>query len=357
MRPGPSTDALAGAVAVGARVEVVRGREVLAVDVPAWGVVLEETSGRTVPAQLSFMAPLSWVPTHPLSPLANFGQRVHVTSLMECGGVRVEVELGWYQVDDWAEQDSGVQVTALDLLAIPDGTDLVWPSSPEAGATLLSELRRMAAPLPVVLDDPVDRAVPRTTQWGVKRVENIRDLCASYGLEYGVQPDGYLHAWATRDGRRPVAHYSAIDVGAPGTRAGRLLSAPRKAQPRRANRVTVVGTTGSGDDEQRWSATVTATQPPFDEAGYGVVQERYEMSQATSQHQVDEAAQTYMRDALVTTETRSWEIPADPRLQRGDIISATTGTGETLIGRIVAYSLPVSEPGDKERVDVEVLQW
>jgi hypothetical protein len=338
--------------------EVVRGREVLEVDVPASGVVLEETSSRTVPAQLSFSAPLSWVATHPLSALSNFGQRVHATQILRIDDqATVEVELGWYKVDDWVEQDSGVQVTALDLLSIPDENDLVWPSSPPAGATILSELRRMAQPLPVVLDDPIDQEVPRTTQWGVKRVENIRDLCASYGLEYGVQPDGYVHVWATRDGRRPVAHYSARDAGTPGSRPGRLLSAPRKAPPRRANRVTVVGTTGSGDDEQRWSTTVTATAPPFDEAGYGIVTERYEMNQATSQHQVDEAAQTYLRDALVTTETRSWEIPADPRLQRGDIISATTETGETLVGRIIAYSLPVSEPGEKERVDVEVIAW
>jgi len=181
-------------------------------------------------------------------------------------------------------------------------------------------------------------------------------LCDSYGLEYAVKPDGYLQAWAQRDGRDPVAHYSAVDLGTPGA-AGVLLDAPRKSQPRRPNHWTVVGTQGSGDDEQVYIAKTSATQPPYDIAGYGIVRARYEMNQATSQAQVTAAAQTYMRNAMITSETRSLEIPADPRLELGDIISAQTDTGEMLTGRVAAYSLPVSEPGSDMRVDVGVLKW
>jgi hypothetical protein len=135
------------------------------------------------------------------------------------------------------------------------------------------------------------------------------------------------------------------------------LDAPRKSQDRRPNRWTVVGTQGAGDDEQVFVAKVSATQPPYDVEGYGVVRARYEMNMATSQAQVTAAAQTYMRDAMVTSETRSLEIPADPRLELGDIISAQTDTGEMLTGRVTAYSLPVSEPGSDMRVDVGVLRW
>jgi hypothetical protein len=359
MRPGPSD--LRGSVGVGARVEVVRGREVLATDVPVQDVVVDATQDRVVPTQLTYTAPRDWVPEHELSPLSNFGQRSHVSMVLDVDGTPATVEIGWFLHTAWEEQDDGVQVTAVDLMQTLVDNPLDQPSSPPSGASLLGELRRMCAGesgtgLPVVLDDPVDRSVPRTTQYGTNRAENVRDLCESYGLEYAVKPDGYLHVWARRDGRKPVAHYSAKDLGTPGT-AGVLLDAPRKSQDRRPNRWTVVGTQGSGDDEQVFVAKASATQPPYDIAGYGIVRARYEMNQATSQAQVTAAAQTYMRNAMITSETRSLEIPADPRLELGDIISAQTDTGEMLTGRVTAYSLPVSEPDARMRVDVGVLKW
>lgn len=359
MRPGPSD--LRGSVGVGARVSVMRGRDALAVDVPVTDVVVDATRDRVVPIQVTFTAPRDWVPTHPLSPLNNFGQRSHVSAVLDVDGDPRTVEIGWFLHTAWEESNDGVQVTCVDLMQTLVDNPLDQPSSPPAGASILSELRRLCAGesgtgLPVVLDDPVDRSVPRTTQYGTDRAENVRDLLESYGLEASVKPDGYLHVWRRRDGRKPVAHYSAKDLGTPGT-AGVLLDAPRKSQERRPNHWTVVGTQGSGDDEQVWVAKTKATQPPYDVAGYGIVRARYEMNQATSQSQVTAAAQTYQRNAMVTSETRSLEIAADPRLELGDIISAETDTGEMLTGRVVAYSLPVDDPSARMRVDIEVLKW
>ena len=359
MRPGPGD--LRGSVGVGARVSVMRGRDVLATSVPVGDVVVDATADRVVPLQVTFMAPRDWVPEHPLSPLNNFGQRSHVSMVLDVDGVSSTVEIGWFLHTAWEEQDDGVRVTAVDLMQTLVDNPLDQPSSPPAGASILSELRRLCAGesgtgLPVVLDDPVDRSVPRTTQYGTDRAENVRDLLESYGLEASVKPDGYLHVWSRRDGRKPVAHYSAKDLGTPGT-AGVLLDAPRKSQDRRPNLWTVVGTQGSGDDEQVYIAKTSATQPPYDIAGYGIVRARYEMNMATSQAQVAQAAQTYQRNAMVTSEKRSLEIPADPRLELGDIISAQTDTGEMLTGRVTAYSLPVSAPDARMRTDIEVLQW
>lgn len=355
MRPGPVD--LRGSVGGGARVSVMRGREVLAVDVPVVDVVVDATQDRVVPIQVTYLAPSDWVPTDPLSPLSNFGQRSRVVSVLDVDGAPAEVELGWFLHTEWEEQDDGVQVTCVDLMQTLVENPLTWPSSPPSGATVLSELRRLCSMdsgtgLPVILESG-NASVPRTTQYGTDRAENVRDLCDSYGLEYAVKPDGYLHAWAQRDGRDPVAHYSAVDLGTPGT-SGVLLSAPRKSQDRRPNRWTVVG---SGDGDAQWSSTVSSTQAPYEPSAYGIVTARYEMNQASSQSQVAKAAQTYQRDAVVTSETRSLEIPADPRLELGDVISAETDTGEMLVGRIVAYSLPVDDPSARMRVDVETLQW
>lgn len=353
MRPGPSD--LRGSVGVGARVSVMRGREVLAVDVPVQDVVVDATRDRVVPIQLTYTAPRDWTPKHALSPLNNFGQRSHLSMVLDVDGTPTTVEIGWFLHTAWEEQDDGVQVTCLDLMQTLVENPLTWPSSPPSGATVLSELRRLCSMdsgtgLPVILESG-NASVPRTTQFGTDRAENIKDLCDSYGLDYAVKPDGYLHAWAKRDGRDPVAHYSAVDLGTPGT-AGVLLSAPRKSQDRRPNRWTVVG----GGDSKR-SATVSSTQAPYEPTAYGIVNARYEMNQAGSQAQVTKAAQTYMRDAVVTSETRSLEIPADPLLELGDVISAETDTGEMLVGRVTAYSLPVDAPDARMRVDIEALLW
>mgnify|MGYP000862260413 CR=1 FL=1 len=353
MRPGPSD--LRGSVGVGARVSVMRGRDVLAVDVPVVDVVVDATRDRVVPIQVTYTAPRDWVPTDPLSPLNNFGQRSRVVAVLDVNGTPAEVELGWFQHTAWEESDDGVQVTCLDLMQTLVENPLTWPSSPPSGATVLSELRRLCSMdsgtgLPVILESG-NASVPRTTQFGTDRAENIKDLCDSYGLDYAVKPDGYLHAWAKRDGRDPVAHYSAVDLGTPGT-AGVLLSAPRKSQDRRPNRWTVVG----GGDSKR-SATVSTTQAPYEPTAYGIVNARYELSQAGSQAQVTKAAESYQRDATITSETRSLEIPADPRLEIGDVISAETDTGEMLVGRVAAYSLPVDDASARMRVDVERLLW
>ena len=166
MRPGPND--LRGSVAVGARVEVVRGRDVLAVDVPVRDVVVDASSDRVVPLQLTYTAPRSMAPTHPLDVLNNFGQRTHLSMVLDVDGVPSTVEIGWFLHTAWKEQDDGVQVTAVDLMQTLVENPLTWPSSPPSGATVLSELRRLCAMdsgtgLPVILESG-NASVPRTTR-------------------------------------------------------------------------------------------------------------------------------------------------------------------------------------------------
>lgn len=346
MRPGPS--ALARA-AVGVRVSVMRGGVVLATDVPARGVQVEWTADRVVPTQVTLEAPLDWVPTDPLSPLANFGQRVHVVSLLEVDGLTHEVELGWFQISEWSEGSESVSVTALDLMQLLEDDPMVWPSSPPPGATLRSELQRLAGDhLPVVLDDVVDVPVASTVQWDTSRTTSIRDLCESHGLGFGVRADGCLHVWERADGSDPVATYSARDL---------LVDAPRSSVPRRANQFTAVGSVGSGDDAVQVTASTEATAFPFEPGAYGRVRSRVEVSGATTQDAVQRVAQSQMQAAQIVSQTRPLEIVMDPRIEGGDVIGVITDTGEHLVGRVVAFSMTLDDPSRTMRVDVEVLQW
>lgn len=344
MRPGPapSPDAT-----VGVRVASVRGTQVLAVDVPVKQVRVSATSDRVVTTQVQFTAPPEWVPTHPLSPLATFGQRIHLVPTVEVAGVTHDIEFGWFQIASWRESAAGVEVTALDLMQTLEEDPLPWPSSPPARATLRTELQRLAGRIPVLLEIP-DRPISTELQWTTSRTASVRELCAAHGLEHAVRPDGYLHAWPTRGGGTVQATYDARDM---------LLDAPRTSLPRRPNRWTAVGAVGTGDDEKQLTASLETNTFPFDPAGYGVVRDRVELSGAETRADIDAAALAAMRASQSVAEARSFEIVADPRLELGDVIGAVTEAGEHVVGRVVAVSVVLDDPGSRMRVDVEALSW
>ena len=155
--------ALAGPVAVGARIDVHLGGRVLAVDVPCEDVQIDWASDRVVPGKLTYTAAAGWVPESPGDALNNYGQRSHVTALLETREGRDEVDLGWWQHQSWEEQDNGtVKVECLDLMQLLEQDPMAWPSSPPRGATALSEAQRLAGTLPVVLDPGAPKDHPRS---------------------------------------------------------------------------------------------------------------------------------------------------------------------------------------------------
>lgn len=355
MRPGPSLEALAGPVAIGARIDVHLGGggRVLALDIPAEDIQIDWSSERVVPGKLTYRCPAEWIPESPAAPLANFGQRSHVVALLDTTEGRHEVDLGWWQHQTWEEQDHGdVKVECLDLLQILEQNPMTWPSSPPRGATLLSEAQRIAWTLPVILDPGVQNSwVSPSAQWGHSRTEAIRDLCTARNLHWGVKSDGCLHLWARRDGGSPDARYTGRDL---------LASAPRKSGERRPNRWVVTGSPQTGDTNTpavKWTGTATVTSWPYEPSIYGYVTDRREFNVASSQNAVRAAASAYMRSALSASTVRHVEIASDPRLEAGDVIAVHTDAGEVIVGRVTAYSLPVDSPDSLMRVDMEVLAW
>lgn len=358
MRPGAPEEVLRSGVSVGVVVDMVRGGRVLAAGVPVADASLEWSADRVVPGRLVFTAPREWLPEHPLAPLAWFGQRARVSVVVRLGEVEWATPLGEWLVTDWEDTGGGVQVTCLDLMQVLEEDPMPWPSSPPAGSSLSTEMRRLAGRMPVVLDaGVVDGPVSTSTQWGCSRSEAVVKLAQSRSCGIRSGHDGALHVYALRDASRVDATYEADDLG---WRQGNglLLSAPRapRGQSRRPNRWVVTGTHTEGEREERWTATRTVTQPPYDPAGYGWVTRHEEFSAADSREAVEAAADTYMREDLSASVRRHLEIVPDPRLEVGDVVAAWTGE-ESLVGRVVAYSLPLSDVGGSMRVDVDVLDW
>ena len=346
MRPGPHEELLTQGTTVTARIDVVHGGRVIATNIPVKDVQLEVTEDRVVPEVLTYLAPLSMVPVSPADPLNSFGQRSHVTVIQTIAGKVFETEIGWFihgstSGKGWEETTGGVKITAYGLLQIPSDNDFAFPSSPPAGATLRTEFTRIAG-MPVILDQVDDKKVPRTLQWGVKRLEALQDLAESYGLNYAVKPDGYLHVWDPSASRTPAARYAAT-----------LLEAPREGMPRRPN--VFVGV-GSGEGDKRWTHTARVTEPPYSPDTYGLITERIELSSATSDQAVMAAVQERVRSMTVTTRARSVEIVPDWRLELGDVIQAVTPAGEHITGRVKAFSATV-RAGETMRVDLEELLW
>ncbi len=63
----------------------------------------------------------------------------------------------------------------------------------------------------VLLDAP-DRAVSTSFQWGVKKADNLQDLCDAYGLMYGVKLTDAPTHYGPSIGGDPVEVYTGADL-------------------------------------------------------------------------------------------------------------------------------------------------
>lgn len=190
-------------VRYGALVDVQHGGELLAIDLPVAGGQLEVNSESAVPELLT----LDVTPEQEHLFIAD-GRRVHLKIICESFTRREVIDRGWYRI---LPGSTGSSVRAAGLLDLVRMAPWPFASSPRMDATLHSELERLAAPLPVVLDaGVVNVPVPSSLAWGFDRLKAIGDLCASVGLTARVKADGYLHVCRVpRLTGVPVALYEA----------------------------------------------------------------------------------------------------------------------------------------------------
>lgn len=338
--------------------DVIRGGRVLATGVPAKEVTFQwSNSSRSVPAQVSYQAPLSWTPKDPLDALNNFGQRTILTALMEDRlGRRWEISLGHFVHTTWSVNNGNLTVTATDLMQLLEDNPAPWGSSPPGDATTLGELRRLSDNVvPIFLDEGVpDLPVPRTTQWGTSRTEAVRKLGESQGFGLRAGGDGALHAFPRKRVAQPDVIYT--------TENGLLIDAPRapRSGGRRPNRWYATGTkqkTGKEKQEERWTASRTRTLPPYEPEGYGWITSHKEVSAAESQFQVEEAVENLLQSDLQAAQSRSLTVVPDPRIEVGDVVGAVTADREYMAGIVTAYNMPLTDPSKTMRIDIDLLEY
>ena len=348
MLPGPNLDVLTGSLAVGARVYVQRGKTVTVTDLPVADVVVDATTSRNVRRQISFTTTSDFIPSAPLDRLNNYGHRIHAFQVFQDStGSQFEVDLGWFLVTDWDENtDAGtMSVQAVDLLQLVEDDVAAWPSSPPKNQRLGAEVQRLAGSTLAVQYTGPNTLVDPELQFQTDRLSNLADLCAAYGLEYRMRPDGFLHVFPLTS---EIVETYARDL---------LLDAPRESADRKPNRWLAVGSKSETKNketvETRWSFEAKATAEPYDSA-YGIVRDRIEVQSATNQSMVTRAANDAMKQAISVIGFRSFEIVPDPRLELGDNAIFNTAHGP-VVGRDIATSLPVDDPDARMRVDVEII--
>lgn len=290
--------------------------------------------------------------------LAPGGSRAQIAWVSGSSGVRVG--LGWWRlrrsepVEQWRIRQVGSQVQRVsgggsvtlrvdELTCIPAHLDrLDGEGQPPAGATCLSEVRRLLADVVAVMVDPAvtDRAVPGALTYGEGRWDAVESLLSHAGAVSRMAGDGVLHVlpetlrppvWTITGGEGGVL----VDVA-------RVLSDDGVY-----NAVTSRGTTTDGDPlvgRDRLTAGPLAWGPgqPFGR----VPAFHQSIAQTASGVQAD--ARTRLASL---TSHGSLDLPVSclthPGIQMHDavtVVAATTAGDAPLVGRVVGMRISSAGP-------------
>lgn len=199
------------------------------IDVSDWSITSD--GSRQIRTQVSLTV------TDPDGTLAPWG----VDDPLGVGGARVQliyaltatetVDLGYYRIttsdpaENWTLHAAGsravwvsggaqIPVGADDLTAIAVADRLLAPESPKAGATVLSEVRRLLSGImPVTVAAGVtDRAVATSTVFERERMDAVEDLLAMISCTHRMTGDGQLEVVPNAPGS-PVWEIAGGDDG------------------------------------------------------------------------------------------------------------------------------------------------
>jgi hypothetical protein len=238
-----------------------------------------------------------------------------------------------------------ISLSAYDFALIAKKDELLAPESPPAGATIVSEIKRLMRDIAPVSTAAgvVDRAVSPSLVYEKDRLDAVQDLCNRISCDYRMNGDGQMEVY-------PLAQQAPVAVlrGGP---EGMLVKVDR-AQDMEGlyNRFVVDGTrkvTGPDgstlDIPVRGLAEITAG-PLSVNGPHGRVPKAYSSRMITSQQDADDYALEMMQTQIagLTVDLKVIALPL-PHLQQGDWVQVgnpvVNGQEATLTGRVKAMDL------------------
>lgn len=345
MRTGPSVEQLTRPATMVTHVESHLGRDVLASHIPVLDGEVTFDGKRDAAGALDITVPAAFKPKHERSPLAAWGQILHVEIATFIHGAEFNTNVGRFRIQEWEEQSDGtIRLRALDLMQDLVDSPAPYPTSPPAGGSLHAEARRLAHPVSVVMHT-ADTSLPGLS-WGVNRVENLRELGKLTRTVMRMEADGKLHVYPQRTGLDVAAIYTARDL---------LLARDSRGVRDQYTAVTAWGKPNTTDkDAPPMMATVNSTDPRLSAAAYGPRVKIVQVETATSQAHLQEYANNVMRTQSAEAGKTRVEIVADPRLELYDAIAVHHGD-TIVVGEVQGIVLPLN--GGSMRVDLVELRF
>lgn len=184
-----------------ARISVTRAGTVLAEDIPVATGTEEYDESLRVPELVRLSIPktirgVDMTPHTTDSPLAPYGQRIHVKLGVSVGPAAVEwIDRGEFLITDTDYDADVVQVQASGLLYLIDEARLLSPYAPATSFT--ATVRALVEPALTVVVDPavaaLDRAVPAAVAEDEDRLQCLLNVLTAWPARAQVSTSGYLH--------------------------------------------------------------------------------------------------------------------------------------------------------------------
>jgi len=303
----------------------------------------------------------SLTPLNSDSPLAPYGQRLEVRAGAIVAGEPRLVRLGFLAVQsaDPTEQyyrdgmgvmqrsPSVVSVDADDLMQVINEASFLTPEQPPAGATCLSEIRRLVGTrLPVgSFDGVTDQYVPSTITYDDGqggRLKAIQGLAAACDAACRVDDDGYLVV--VPRARKTTPSLTLYTAGTPDGRGGQIVTLRRSmSRDRVYNAVVARGEAAVDTAPLQAIAYDTQTDAQWGSV-FGEKPYTFNSPILTTQAAVDQAAATRMNNLIGG---RDYQITVDvvpnPAVEIDDCVRLVTPFEEfTGVIRSIRFPLTVA---------------
>lgn|GEM_PF-587060 len=333
MRAGAPDEVLSGSAGWEARVWSWLGPRLLtASPVPLLRGRLTVDVTAAVPERVSLVVPrfadgVDWYPgDDPEHPLARYGQElavsVVVSSALPADGVSEwETRLGRFLVVSWDEgEDGSVRVEAVGRLRRLADAQLTAPTQPAAGATLVSEARRlMPAGMSVAIDPAlVNRTCPSGMSWSADRLSALQEIADAWPARLRTDEWGQVVLAAPLP--EVPAPVVVLRTGERGTVVHALRSDTREGS------YNEVVATSSAPGAEGVSAVARVLSGPMAVTGeYGPVTRRWASPLIATRAQALASARTILGRSVLPTRRLPVTCAPDPRVDVDDAVEVRHG--------------------------------